>query len=612
MVATAASQTTPVIRRKSDWAELADSAAGVGQFTRARILYEHAIDADRRNATLRFKYAMVLEELGELGDAAIKYTELMRVAPNHRDGARNLSQLLSRCRLDEPGRLDADGLQAALRIPRIDLQPIVDVALAHAASDGRISGILLALDEANDVDVARMLIGKRTHASLIDELMLIALQRGVVTDHRIERLLTAVRQVVACELPDERFVDRGLDALLEAMLAQLMVNDHAFLVSAKERAAVEANQPNVHVALKGDVSAGLDVLKAALYRPLEDVLAGVSARDVSKLRPRWLAVVAKSRLESIAGERRVAQGLDTVAPVTRAISRDVASHRDSFVVPRWLETELPAVGSGLQRLSGLVAASSVSFQDRAPDVLVVGTGTGRDAVDAAVRYGRDTSVLAVDISRARLAYGARMAKRLSLKSLRFAEADLLDLPNVADLPSFDIIEAMGVLHELEEPAEGVQALSEVLAPGGIMRVGIMSALSRQPFLDLDFDEDHPGVDGDDDAVRRYRSALMTRDLPIPGGSMLRSRSMHNLNEFRDLVLPPCDRPMTLPEIAKALDAAGLRFLAFETTPLMRHLVGDALPKGKGATSLDAWWDLEQATPGLFNGMYRFWCQKRGT
>jgi ubiquinone/menaquinone biosynthesis C-methylase UbiE len=62
----------------------------------------------------------------------------------------------------------------------------------------------------------------------------------------------------------------------------------------------------------------------------------------------------------------------------------------------------------------------------APEILVAGCGTGRHAADhcAAATPRR---VLAVDISRASLAYAMRRCAELGLANIRFAQADLLEL-----------------------------------------------------------------------------------------------------------------------------------------------------------------------------------------
>ena len=56
------------------------------------------------------------------------------------------------------------------------------------------------------------------------------------------------------------------------------------------------------------------------------------------------------------------------------------------------------------------------------------------------------------------------------------QADILKLGTTGR--SFDVIEASGVLHHLRDPAEGWRILLSLLRPGGIMSIGLYSALAR--------------------------------------------------------------------------------------------------------------------------------------
>ena len=78
----------------------------------------------------------------------------------------------------------------------------------------------------------------------------------------------------------------------------------------------------------------------------------------------------------------------------------------------------------LRALSRHFTAAETAFLDRPCEVLIAGCGTGQQAVQAALAYGPQARVLAIDLSAASLAYAARMAERFGARNVAFAQADL--------------------------------------------------------------------------------------------------------------------------------------------------------------------------------------------
>ena len=110
--------------------------------------------------------------------------------------------------------------------------------------------------------------------------------------------------------------------------------------------------------------------------------------------------------------------------------------------------------------------------------LVAGGGTG----DATVMMGQqlsdrgaDAEVLHVDLSRASLKIAQARVRARRLRNVRFLRASLFDL---AARAPFDYIDCCGVLHHLEDPAEGLRRLAALLADDGAMGVMVYGAFGR--------------------------------------------------------------------------------------------------------------------------------------
>jgi SAM-dependent methyltransferase len=100
--------------------------------------------------------------------------------------------------------------------------------------------------------------------------------------------------------------------------------------------------------------------------------------------------------------------------------------------------------------------------------LIAGGGTGDATIMLAqqmAREGRAGTVTWLDRSAAALKIAQARAAARGLTNIVWQQRSLLELPG-SGLGPFDYIDCCGVLHHLQDPAEGLRALLSVLAPGG--------------------------------------------------------------------------------------------------------------------------------------------------
>ena len=108
------------------------------------------------------------------------------------------------------------------------------------------------------------------------------------------------------------------------------------------------------------------------------------------------------------------------------------------------------------------------------DILIAGCGTNQAAVFAYTN--RAAKVTAIDVSQPSLDHVRYLKDRYSLKNL---ELQLLPIEEVGSLEqSFDLIVSTGVLHHLADPDAGMQALANVLRPGGVAAIMLYARYGR--------------------------------------------------------------------------------------------------------------------------------------
>ena len=602
---------TAPIRRpaaRQDWVALATRAFRSGDLKGAKAAYIEAIRQDRRNGQLHFELAAVLAALAEIEDSAFHLTQALRLKPRYEEAARRLSRLLARFAIEDAGRLDPFGLKAALGMSGIDTQPVAEVALRHlAATQTELRGALEDVAAGQADDAARKLLINRTADVLKSDLLNAALRAGVVMDAKLERLLTALRRVLLLEVSPERFEDRALYAFALSLLAQAWCNDHVWAESEQESQALQRIEIDKAALLAGDLEMARRLLLLALYRPLEGMFAPDEAVSCGAIRPKPLREAVRQHLADLQEVIHAAAAIPRLAPLTDETSRRVARHYEASPYPRWQSLHVSQAGAMKAMLSRFFMPDRLAFMDGPFDVLVAGAGTGKQALQSALAYGPQARVLALDLSAESLGYAQSMAERYRVENVSFMVADILDLDRQDR--QFDIIECVGVLHHLADPWAGWRKLLSQLKPGGLMYVGLYSAIARADIRSLREEPDYPGPDCDDSTARAWRAQLIERPAGTPGAELANSRDFYTLHEFRDLALHPAEQHVTLDEMARFLDENGLAFRGFTLDPLVLQAFASEHPDSEWPGSLADWQAFERAQPRVFEAMYRFWCER---
>jgi SAM-dependent methyltransferase len=348
------------------------------------------------------------------------------------------------------------------------------------------------------------------------------------------------------------------------------------------------------------------LIAVAAYRPLHE-LAGVEAL-LGRTWPAPLDALITQQLREPTAERAIRAQLPALTPIEDEVSRAVQAQYEQNPYPRWVMAA-PAVKAlriddYLREKFPLAPFRPLGLAD-GPEVLIAGCGTGSHPIETQRKF-LDARVLAVDLSRASLAYAARKTRALGL-SIEFAQADLLALDRIDR--RFDVIEACGSLQCLKDPARGWRALLRALKPGGVMLLGLYSARAR---ADLNvaraYIKEHR-YGGSVEEIRRFREEAFAWPEGTPGKSVTEHGDFYSTSGCRDLLFHVQEYQHDLPEIAVFIAEEKLGFLGFEIDARIAHEYAAANPDDPALTDLDRWHRFECANPNVFIGMYQFWVQK---
>jgi SAM-dependent methyltransferase len=111
-------------------------------------------------------------------------------------------------------------------------------------------------------------------------------------------------------------------------------------------------------------------------------------------------------------------------------------------------------------------------------ILDAGCGTGHRLVAVARMYP-DAHFVGLDMTRASLEVARSLAQKHRVRNVEFHAGDLL---NFQPQNSFDLIVSVGVVHHLENPCQGIQALGSLLKDSGTLLVWLYHSLGEHARL----------------------------------------------------------------------------------------------------------------------------------
>jgi SAM-dependent methyltransferase len=426
-----------------------------------------------------------------------------------------------------------------------------------------------------------------------DQLLCSLLKTGIVTDVPLERLLTNVRCAILMSA-DEAFDERTLDFCC-ALARQCFINNYVFSITETEASEAQLLRTSLASALASAAPYSALLLSiAGAYHPLH-ALPGAEAL-LDRAWPPSVDALLDQQVREPAEERRLAPEITVMSSIEGAVSDAVRQQYEESPYPRWVKAGMPGL--------------PVVLRNRPPeqgfDALVAGCGTGLSAIEFAQQTPR-ARVLAIDLSLASLSYACRMARAYGLTNIEFGQADIGTLSAIGR--EFDYIDASGVLHHLADPWEGWRLLLSQLRSGGVMQVGLYSALARVDVTEARALIAERGYRPVPEDIRTCREAVIAAEEGSLLRSIIRWKDFFSLNECRDLLFHVREHRVSLPEIKSFLATNGLQFVGFMLDAPTFQRFATRFPEPSARRELDCWKDFEVEAPDTFAGMYQFWIHK---
>ena len=582
-----------------------------GDMAASMASYRCAVEIQPGNPMARYYLGRALVEDGQT-DAALEHLRTaVQLKPQVGEIWQCLAAALAQRRFDAHDAGIEDELAECLARPDIAPEELGPAAASLLRADPPFR-LLLTRSAREGVDA--LPLDETILRKLARPLFLLLLENVIVQELNFEQLITKMRRAAILAW-DAGKLDGGaapgsaaLRDVLGAIAHQCFLTEYLH----EERDDEAPIVLQLKAAVEADLAQGGPVNEAQLallacYLPLAtvqraDTLPASDASIASRLVLR--------QVREPADEAAIALGLRQLTPISDEVSRAVQAQYEERPYPRW--SCAPST-EGVQPLALRLRrvfphADKAGTVPQHPSILIAGCGTGWH-VALTAPPNPDSRILAIDLSRASLAYAARRAQQIGIKNVEFAQADILELGGLEE--RFDLIECAGVLHHLHDPVAGWRVLTGLLAPGGRMKVGLYSEIARRGIVAARRLIAERGFAADLRGVRAARAAILALPRDDPARQLARTVDFYTLSGCRDLLFHVQELRYTLTGIEAILGDLGLDFLGFEfesEAALLEYR--SEFPLDSLATSLANWSEFETRHPDTFNAMYQFWVRQK--
>lgn len=462
-----------------------------------------------------------------------------------------------------------------------------------------------------------------------DPLLLGSLKRFHFCDALLERLFISLRQTLLFNTVQDMTIPSAHLELAHDMAVQTQLNEYVWPVTKNEENIIEGLE-NLLFQVTEESQWQLDdiapaILILAQYKDLSKTkLAGalVSKPIKQALKNSYLADIIDYAINNRDAEIQLAKKLPywshSNVSDKNSVSAKVKDQYEENPYPRWKDIGFNTASSYQQALLKNFPQLNLShWQGKQKlNVLVAGCGTGRQAIRLA-SYFNDLNIVAIDLSGRSLAYAKQQASKYKVENIQFIQADILEF---SDFPMlFDVIECSGVLHHMENPEQGLQSLSNLLSPTGVMKIALYSEIARKQVITFrkliaKSNQQTGQNEGKNLDQRLLRQALLLNQIPGDWNDIVNSNDFYSMSNCRDLIFHEQEHQFTPSKISDLLTNNQLDFIGMLPTTSGRKAfeksTGINMEKMTDNNTLQNWDKVEKEQEDIFAGMYQFYCRKQ--
>tara|TARA_A100001011_G_C14303693_1_gene842041 strand:- start:226 stop:2223 length:1998 start_codon:yes stop_codon:yes gene_type:complete len=609
----------------------------LGDLEKAKNCYEETLKINPKNFNAYNNMGNIFKELGDIKNAIFNYEKAIEFNPKHLNAYNNLGLIFydlgeyiksiynfkEAVKIDQKNIASINGLSSSLELfepnkkledyninfKNIFLFLLKNNNIDHSIFSNKIIRFFFLDNEELKILInseTPLLSNKLINVFMKEEIFHLVLQKSLILNKSIEKLITRLRSEILFKLDDI-----NKDSLKEyhdfiiSLAEQNWLNEYVNAETQEEINEVSKLKEKIE---KKEQINEIEIAVLGSYIPLNRFEIIIKKLLNYSSSNNLFNDLINLQIKEPIKEKELIKSLKSLNEIIDPVSKKVRAQYEKNPYPRWRFTKRYIPNNFCQRLNNQIKPNKIICDERldSPNILIAGCGTGSHPISA-TRY-KNSNIIGVDLSLSSLGYAKRKVNELDHENIKFLHTDILHLKKLNK--KFDVIESSGVIHHMKDPIEGLKILVEILEPHGFLRLGLYSELARQNVVKArKFIEDNNYKDHIRD-IKIFRKAIIDNDGDKLLNSLTESEDFYTMSAVRDLLFHVQEHRFTIPEISEILSNLKLEFLGFDIpNPSIKKEYSKIFPNDKKNISLDNWHQFETDNPETFGAMYQFWVKR---
>ena len=576
------------------------------KYKEAKELLEKAIIIQPNHVSAHNNLGAILLKLGDYNGALFSFQNATQINPNDISSKNNLAVLLRSSHLRKINIKNNDNSYSKSIF--LTLFRRNDVYHSEIFSDAKF--VLFSEKKYHQLYYTKNLSTPLLKNLIIqdllnEELFVLMLQKSIIKDVFLEKMLTSVRYEILLNIENsEKNILYDNLRFTIALSQQCFFNEYVFFQTKKENDII--NQLIISIEKIEKINE-MEIAILGCYLPLHSLGKIVKKLDNYKSENILFNDLISMQINEPLKEKNLINSIKSLSKISDKVSLEVKDQYEKNPYPRWRYTYSQISSPFLTKLERQIGPNKIKIQTQfdKPKILVAGCGTGQHVCIA--KDYLNSNILAIDLSLQSLAYAKRKTDELGFDNIEYLHADILELNKLKK--KFDVIECVGVLHHMEKPMKGLEILLNLLEPHGFMKLGLYSDKARQHIVHIREFIKKNKFNNTTDGIRDCRKSIINKKEDKMFKEVLDRSDFYTLSSARDLMFHAQEHRFNLSQISQMVSDFDLEFLGF-TDENIKYKYAKKFPEDKENILLENWNKFETLEPGTFIGMYNFWLRKK--
>ncbi len=566
----------------------------LGRLKEAEKFHRKAIEIRPDLADAYLNLGNILKDLGKYSEALKSYMIVINID----DSISNIYTLITNLLKDsDPSQLDQSKLRHVLSL-LIERDDIAHDELFKSFS-------FLYKNEIKQNKEILEFESYQIDSFLNDRLKIKSLKKIIFREVIWEEILGRIRKYICLQVVNEETLrSYKLLSFTCALAEQCFMNEYIYSFTSEETIAINKILDRCSNCVINDI----DISILACYFPLYTLIDRIpSLKSIKSTFHGFEALIKLQILEPIK-EKKLSESILKLGSIKNDISKKVKSQYEENPYPRWRYGRYVKQKkfSSISIINHEIKPNVISSYNvsKKLDILVAGCGTGNQLLQAQIF--KNAEIIGIDLSLSSLSYAKRKLDELDIKNVKLVQMDILEI-NLLHR-KFDIILCSGVLHHMQNPLIGFNALLGALKSNGFMKLGLYSELARQDVVAAKKYIETNGMKSTEKDIRLFRQRVI-EGISDEIDSLKLTTDFFSMSMCRDLCFHAEEHRFTIDQIEEIMSLNKLNFLGFMLPKSVKSIYNNYFPEDKRQTNLYNWQSFEEKHPHTFRGMYQFWVQR---